>query len=101
MLYPFQPKVKLNAFFSECEFLILPSTHPSEAFGIVQLEAMIHEKPVISTNLPTGVPYVNQHKNTGLIVTPGNIKELATAMETLWNNHDMRKQFGKNAKNVA
>ena len=59
---------------------------------------MIHEKPVISTNLPTGVPYVNQHKNTGLIVTPGNIKELATAMETLWNNHDMRKQFGKNAK---
>ena len=96
-LYPFQDTESLNALFSRCEFFLLPSTHPSEAFGIVQLEAMIHSKPVISTNLPTGVPYVNQHNHTGLIVPPGNVDDLAQAMTTLWTNPSLTTSLGKNA----
>ena len=59
---------------------------------------MIYEKPIISTNLPTGVPYVNQHKQTGLVVAPKNIQELATAMQTLWDDESLRNEYGKNAK---
>ncbi len=98
IIYPFQDKSTLTAFFNACEFFILPSTHASEAFGIVQLEAMIYGKPIISTNLPTGVPYVNQHKQTGFIVEPGNINDLSHSMETLWNNDHIRALYGKNAK---
>jgi len=97
-LLPFQTKDNLNKYFNHCEFFILPSTHASEAFGIVQLEAMIYGKPVISTNLPTGVPFVNQHKKTGLIVPPGNIDALAEAMAMLWNNDTLRTRYGHNAK---
>ncbi len=97
-IHPFQERDQLNQFFNHCDFFILPSTHASEAFGIVQLEAMIYEKPIISTNLPTGVPYVNQHQHTGLVVEPKNINALATAMQTLWDNESLRIEYGKNAK---
>ena len=96
-ILPFQDDITLKTFFKHCEYLILPSTHRSEAFGIVQLEAMIYSKPVISTNLPTGVPYVNKHNTSGLIVEPKNINELAIAMNNLWNNPELTKQLGKNA----
>jgi glycosyltransferase involved in cell wall biosynthesis len=44
------------------------------------------------------VPFVNQHKKTGLIVTPGNIDELTQAMDVLWNNDNLRSTYGNNAK---
>ena len=88
----------INAYYHVCEFLVLPSTHSSEAFGIVQLEAMVCGKPVISTNIPTGVPFVNQHEKTGLIVEPANAGQLNCAIKELLNNDEKRKQLGSNAK---
>ena len=43
----------------------------TEAFGVVQIEAMAAGRPVVSTNLPTGVPWVNQDGVSGLVVPPG------------------------------
>lgn len=88
----------LISFYHACDLLVLPSISNNEAFGIVQLEAFACGKPVISTNLPTGVPFVNLHQKTGLVVPPRNSKALAQAINGLLKSPDLRKRLGQYAK---
>ena len=81
-----------------CDVLVLPSIIKSEAFGLVQLEAMVFEKPVINTNLPSGVPYVSINKETGLTVEPGSVKQLTKAMQWLVDHEEERKIMGKKGR---
>ncbi|MDF4708818.1 hypothetical protein BIW16_11575 [Vibrio sp. OULL4] len=84
--------------FKKCKFFIFPSTHPSEAFGLVQLEAMSEGKPVINTMLPTGVPWVSVDKETGLTVRPSCSRQLSEAIFELSSNKENLNVLGQNAK---
>lgn len=88
----------LDNYYKACDIYLFPSIMQSEAFGIVQLEAMKYGKPIINTNLGTGVNYVSIHNKTGLTVEPKNSKELANAINKLLNNDSLRETLGQNAK---
>jgi len=89
---------ELPMYYHACDIFCLPSVAKSEAFGIVQLEAMACGKSVVSTSLPTGVPFVNQDKKTGIVVQPKDPQALANAINTLLDNPTLREKYGKYAK---
>ena len=83
--------------FENCDALVFPSQHKTEAFGIVQLEAMSRSKPVINTALPTGVPEVARDGLEGLTINLQSPDELATAFKKL-ENSNLREKLGENAQ---
>jgi glycosyltransferase involved in cell wall biosynthesis len=80
------------------DIFVLPSIDRCETFGIGQLEAMACSKPVVSTDLPTGVRSVNRQGVTGLVVPPGEPDALAGALNTLVSNPSLRAEFGSAAR---
>jgi glycosyltransferase involved in cell wall biosynthesis len=87
----------LPAYFQACDVFCLPAVNQAEAFGIVQVEAFACAKPVVSTKLSNGVDFVNQDGITGLTVTPGNVDELAVALNRLLADPALCQQLGTQA----
>jgi rhamnosyl/mannosyltransferase len=96
--YPHQDEDHYAAFLHACDLLVLPSVARSEAFGLVQVEAHLAGKPVVGTDLPTGVPWVNLHEQTGLVVPPGNARALEGAIRQLVEDEEARRIMGQQAQ---
>jgi rhamnosyl/mannosyltransferase len=85
---------ELAALYRACDVFVLPSVTRQEAFGVVQIEAMARGKPVISTDLGTGTGWVNQHRETGLVVPPGDAEALREALAELVGDPARRLALG-------
>jgi rhamnosyl/mannosyltransferase len=81
-----------------CDVFVLPALDRRESFGIAQLEAMACGKPVVSSDLPTGVRVVNWHERTGLLVPPGDADALADALDRLLGDETLRSALGQAAR---
>lgn len=89
------PDTELRALLHACEALVLPSVTRAEAFGYVQIEAMACSRPVISTDVPSGVSWVNQHERTGLIVPAGQPDALRASIERMMGDAALRQRMGR------
>ncbi len=87
------PMRKLIEYYSASDFSILPSLW--EPFGIVLLEAMACENPIISTKVG-GIPEVVS--DCGLLVEPRSPEQIAEATNKLIDDEKLRKRLSKKAR---
>lgn len=89
------PVPDLRPYYHAAHIFALPAVARSEAFGIVQMEAMACGVPVVNTSLDTGVPFVSPHGETGLTVPPGDVDALAAALARLLGDPALRRRMGE------
>jgi len=92
---------QLSSFYKSINLLVLPSINQTEAFGMVQAEAMIAGTPVITSNLP-GVRISIRLTKMGIIVETKNVEQISQAIEELINNKNKfsNGKLIKNAKKI-
>lgn len=92
---------QLSSFYKSINLLVLPSINQTEAFGMVQAEAIIAGTPVITSNLP-GVRISIRLTKMGIIVETKNVEQISQAIEELINNKNKfsNGKLIKNAKKI-
>ena len=79
----------LPDYFGACDLFCLSSILKTEAFGIVQIEAMSCGKPVIAMNIPeSGVSWVNISSFSGINVKTHSSPPLSAAWRTYRIKHN-------------
>lgn len=87
----------LAPLYAAAEAVVMPSITRAEAFGLTQLESMSYGKPVINTDLDSGVPGVSVHGETGLTVPPADAQALSDAITLLLRDQNLRRRLGEAA----
>ena len=80
------------------DIFVLPSF--AETYGLVVIEAMAMEKPVVATNAG-GVPEILIDGKTGLLVEPRNADAIAHAIVKILDDDKLRVAIGSSARKDA
>jgi len=86
---------ELIPLYTMASVFVCPSIY--EPFGIVNLEAMATETPVVAFKTG-GIPELVVDGETGILVRPGDVKELANALEYVLKNPEIGKVMGENGR---
>ena len=103
------PRDKVIALYTHAAIFVCPSVY--EPFGIINLEAMACETPVVATAVG-GIPEVVEHGDTGLLVPAETLnhaeveprhpeqfaRDLASAVNALIDDPDLRAAMGRRAR---
>jgi glycosyltransferase involved in cell wall biosynthesis len=82
----------------EADVLALPSY--AEGMAIAVLEGMGWGCAVITTSAGGSTAFLEDHRNC-LLVEPGNIRTISEAIQTLYDNKEMRLALGSEARRTA
>ena len=93
-----QPQSMIREYLSIADLLLLPSQ--SESFGLVALEAMACEVPVIATRVG-GLPELIEDGATGLLFPVGDVEAMAAGAISLLSDQTQSQQFGRRGREVA
>jgi glycosyltransferase involved in cell wall biosynthesis len=80
-----------------CDVLVLPSF--SESFGLVLIEALACEKPVIGSDVG-GISEIITD-DVGLLIDPNDSSTLASAIDKILGDDEFRQKLASNARNRA
>ena len=98
-LLGYVPDADLPVLFGACDVFVMSSLLKTEAFGIVQIEAMSCGKPVVATTIPgSGVSWVNADGISGLNVPPQDAAALAGAIGRICADADTYRRYVAGAK---
>jgi len=89
-------QTELVDWYQRASVFVLPSIY--EGLGIVNLEALACETPVVATKVG-GIPEIVRNGEDGILVEPNNPLEIADAIQYLLDNDDVRKEFGRTGRN--
>lgn len=90
------PQEDIPSWFAACDVFVLSSVLKTEAFGIVQIEAMSLGKPVVTTLVQgSGMSWVNEHGKSGLNVPPEDPRAMAQALMDVVRE---KEKFGEAAR---
>lgn len=96
------PYQEVVPYYLAAEAFWFPSNARSEAFGLVQVEAMAAGCPVLNTAIPhSGVAWVSRHEETGLTVPVDDPKALAAAARRLLEEPGLRARLAEGARRRA
>jgi glycosyltransferase involved in cell wall biosynthesis len=88
----------LMAAYVACDVLVLPSL--TESLPVSILEGMLCGAPIVATRVG-GVPSIVRHEDTGLLVPPGDSRELANAICRVLQDHQLSAHIVANARKLA
>ncbi len=80
-----------------CDVLVLPSF--SESFGLVLIEALACGKPIIGSNVGGITEIITE--DVGLLVNPNKISSIASAIDNVINDDELRNSLASNARDRA
>jgi len=95
----FVPDAELPAYYRSADIFCAPAIG-GESFGIVLLEAMACNVPVIASNIP-GYASVLTDRREGLLVEPANAAALGQALVSLAGQPALRQEMGINGRAKA
>ena len=92
------PDDKVSAYYTACDIFCLSSIMKTEAFGIVQIEAMSLGRPVVATKIPgSGVSWVNEDGVSGINVEPRDPEALANAFREITSSQEAYRKYSDGA----
>ena len=88
------PESELPLYYHAADIFCLPSIAQTEAFGLVQAEAMACGKPLVNTNLQNGVNELAPNNLCAITVPPRDELALSNALSRLIENPILAARFG-------
>jgi glycosyltransferase involved in cell wall biosynthesis len=92
------PPAELAAVYGRADVLVIPAV--SEASPLVAVEAMSCGLPVIASRI-SGLPSLVKDWDTGFLVKPGDVGQLAMAMTFLRGDDALRDRMGRSARRLV